>query len=129
MTPHSMPQAAGALKRASRGGMLVGSQLLAISTTLTAGQRLQRSVLQGAKAAGSTGVRGIFAVLSSRVKVSVIPAVVILHHYISSLHHCTTKFYCYRWLHHTVSLQYIIYCICQALQICWIGLASHQHTD
>ena len=67
---NGMPQAAGALKRASRGGLLVGGQLLAISTTLAAGQRLQRSVLQGAKAAGSTGVRGVFTVLSSRAKVS-----------------------------------------------------------
>ena len=50
--------------------MLVGAQLLAVSSTLTAAQRLHRSVMQGDKAAQGTKEQSVFTVLSSRVKVT-----------------------------------------------------------
>ena len=49
--------------------MLVGAQLLAVATTLTAAQRLHRSVMQGGKAAHGTQEQNVFTVLSNRVKV------------------------------------------------------------
>ena len=50
--------------------MLVGAQLLAVSSTLTAAQRLNRSVMQGDKAAQGTKEQSVFTVLASRVKVT-----------------------------------------------------------
>lgn len=47
----------------------MGSQLLAVASTLTGATRLQRSVMSGAKAADSTGDYDLFAVLTSRMKV------------------------------------------------------------
>ena len=49
--------------------MLLGAQLLAVATTLTAAQRLHRAVMQGAKAASGSREQDVFSVLSNRVKV------------------------------------------------------------
>ena len=65
-------QASGAVKRASRGGMLVGSQLLAVASTLTGATRLQRSVMGASRAADSTGDYDLFAVLTHRFKVGAV---------------------------------------------------------
>lgn len=50
--------------------MLVGAQLLAVNSTLTAAQRLHRSVMQGDMAAQGTKEQNVFTVLASRVKVT-----------------------------------------------------------
>ena len=71
----SCVQASGALKRASRGGMLVGSQLLAVASTLTGATRLQRSVMGASRAADGTGDYNLFAVLTYRFKVTTFAAV------------------------------------------------------
>ena len=75
-------QASGALKRASRGGMLVGSQLLAVASTLTGATRLQRSVMGASRAADGTGDYDLFAVLTHCFKVgasAAVPAAVTVH--------------------------------------------------
>ena len=66
---HSCLQASGALKRASRGGMLVGSQLQAVARTLVGATRLQRSVMGASRAADGTGDYNLFSALTDRIKV------------------------------------------------------------
>lgn len=56
----------------------MGAQLLAVSTTLTAAQRLQRAVGQGTKAASGSRQPDVLAVLSTRVKVQPQPDLVCL---------------------------------------------------
>ena len=69
LTDACLEQALGALKRASRGGMLVGSQLLAVASTLVGATRLQRSVMAASRAADGTGDYDLFVALTDRIKV------------------------------------------------------------
>ena len=55
--------------------MLVGSQLLAVASTLTGATRLQRSVMGASRAADGTGDYDLFAVLTHRFKVTTSAAV------------------------------------------------------
>lgn len=50
--------------------MLVGSQLLAVASTLTGATRLQRSVMGASRAADGTGDYDLFAVLTHRIQVT-----------------------------------------------------------
>lgn len=50
--------------------MLVGSQLLAVASTLTGARRLQHSVMGASRAADGTGDYDLFAVLTHRFKVT-----------------------------------------------------------
>lgn len=50
--------------------MLVGSQLLAVASTLTGARRLQHSVMGASRAADGTGDYDLFAVLTNRFKVT-----------------------------------------------------------
>ena len=67
--PIRFMQASGALKRASRGGMLVGAQLQAVASTLVGATRLQRSVMGAFKAADGTGDYDLFSALTERIRV------------------------------------------------------------
>ena len=69
MTPACFMQASGALKRASRGGMLVGAQLQAVASTLVGAARLQRSVMGASNAADGTGDYDLFSALAERIRV------------------------------------------------------------
>lgn len=64
----STSQASGALKRASRGGMLVGAQLQAVASTLVGAARLQRSVMGASNAADGTGDYDLFSALAERIR-------------------------------------------------------------
>ncbi|KAL0045927.1 hypothetical protein WJX82_008672 [Trebouxia sp. C0006] len=64
----STSQASGALKRASRGGMLVGAQLQAVASTLVGAARLQRSVMGASNAADGTGDYDLFSALTERIR-------------------------------------------------------------
>lgn len=55
--------------------MLVGSQLLAVASTLTGAKRLQHSVMGASRAADGTGDYDLFAVLTNRFKVTASVAV------------------------------------------------------
>lgn len=57
--------------------MLVGSQLLAVASTLTGATRLQRSVMGASRAADGTGDYNLFAVLTYRFKVRTSAAVAV----------------------------------------------------
>ena len=62
--------------------MLVGSQLLAVASTLTGATRLQRSVTGASRAADGTGDYNLFAVLTHRFKVeasAAVPVVATVH--------------------------------------------------
>ena len=69
MTTPCFVQASGALKRASRGGMLVGAQLQAVASTLVGAARLQRSVMGASNAADGTGDYDLFSALTERIRV------------------------------------------------------------
>ncbi len=69
MTTPRFVQASGALKRASRGGMLVGAQLQAVASTLVGAARLQRSVMGASNAADGTGDYDLFSALTERIRV------------------------------------------------------------
>ena len=62
-------QAALAVKRASRGGMLGGSQLTAVAQLLAGGSRLKGSLLQTLRQAEREGAAAKLAPLAAATKV------------------------------------------------------------
>lgn len=64
----STSQASEALKRCSRGGMLLPAQLKAVASTLTGASRLQKAVASGARTAKGYGYGSLFAALVDPTK-------------------------------------------------------------
>lgn len=62
-------QAAEGLRRASRGGMLTGAQLLAVASLLVGAARLARAVQSAAGQQGWADPEGVLAPAVSMVKV------------------------------------------------------------